>query len=539
MAAPRRKGYNGNALLKKAGEPVNWTKTRIAEYMKCKDDPIYFTEKYVKIIHVDKGLVPFKLYDYQSEMISTMADNRFTIMATGRQVGKSTTTVAFLLWYILFNSEKTVALQANKGDTAREILSRVQLAYQHLPNWMQQGVIEWNKGSFELENNSRILASTTSSDAIRGYSINVLFIDEAAYIDNWEEFFTSVFPTISSGQETKVIMVSTPNGLNHYYKLWTDSVEGRNSYKRIEVDWTRVPGRTQKWKDEMLASMGGDHQKFAQEHEVEWIGSSSTLIESSTLKSLVHNVPMASKLGYSVYDAPVKDRVYVCVADVSRGRGLDYSAFQVIDVTAMPYKQVASFRDNTIAPVEFAEILYRTGTEYIEAMVLVEINDIGGQVVDLLRYEYEYENLIATTNKGHKGKTISSGFGQNVDMGIRTTTTVKNSGCSILKLLLEQQQLIVHDYNTIAELATFSKKGHSYEAEPGNHDDLVMCLVLFAWLTGQQYFRDLTDINTMSMLRERNRRELEEDMLPFGFILDGHDYGDDPLPEGFKAVDSW
>jgi hypothetical protein len=426
-------------------------------------------------------------------------------MATGRQVGKSTTTVAFLLWYILFNSEKTVALQANKGDTAREILSRVQLAYQHLPNWMQQGVIEWNKGSFELENNSRILASTTSSDAIRGYSINVLFIDEAAYIDNWEEFFTSVFPTISSGEETKVIMVSTPNGLNHYYKLWTDSVEGRNSYKRIEVDWTRVPGRTQKWKDEMLASMGGDHQKFAQEHEVEWIGSSSTLIESSTLKSLVHNVPMASKLGYSVYDAPVKDRVYVCVADVSRGRGLDYSAFQVIDVTAMPYKQVASFRDNTIAPVEFAEVLY----------------------------------LIATTNKGYKGKTISSGFGHNVDMGIRTTTTVKNSGCSILKLLLEQQQLIVHDYNTIAELATFSRKGHSYEAEPGNHDDLVMCLVLFAWLTGQQYFRDLTDINTMSMLRERNRRELEEDMLPFGFILDGHDYGDDPLPEGFKAVDSW
>jgi hypothetical protein len=517
------KGYNGNTLLKRSKQNIEWTPELVAEYVKCSQDVVYFTEKYMKIINVDKGLVSFILYDYQKEMLKSMQQNRFTIIATARQAGKSTVTCAFVLWYIIFHSEKTVALLANKGETAREILGRVQLAYQHLPRWLQQGVKEWNKGSMELENDSRVLAAATSSDAIRGYSINLLFIDEAAFIENWDTFFTSVYPTISSGKESKIVLVSTPNGLNHFYALWQNAQEGRNNYKPIKVLWQDVPGRDEKWRQDTIAAMNFDTEKFDQEYCVEFMGSSGTLISGWKLKELVHQIPIHQKSGLKQYEMPKENHIYNLMCDVSRGKGLDYSAFHVIDVTQMPYKQVASFRSNIITPLDFADFIYKTCLTYNRATVMVEINDIGEQVGSSLHHDYEYEHVLFTENAGRNGKKVSAGFSSYPDKGIRTTKTVKSIGCSILKLLVEQNQLIINDFDTIQELATFSLKGKSYEAEEGKHDDLVMCLVLFAWLSEQPFFKELTNINTLVTLREKSDEDIMNELTPFGFVANGID----------------
>lgn len=518
---PQVKSYNGNALIKRSNQKIQFDEAMITEYIKCAQDPIYFTETYMKIINVDVGLMNFILYDYQKEMLRSMKDNRFTVIATARQAGKSTTTCAFILWYIIFHGDKTVALLANKGDTAREILGRVQLAYQHLPKWLQQGVIEWNKGSFVLENNSRVIASATSADAIRGYSINLLFIDEAAFIENWDEFFTSVYPTISSGKESKIVLVSTPNGLNHFYATWENAQNGKNGYNPIRVMWYDVPGRDEKWKQQTLSSMNFDSEKFEQEYCVEFMGSSGTLIAGWKLKELVAKNHIYDKEGLTVYTMPEEGHIYSIVADVSRGKGLDYSAFSVIDVTKMPYEQVCVFRNNFITPADYAEFIFQIAKRYNQASVLVEINDIGEQVAHSLHSDFEYDNLVFTENAGRAGKRITAGFGTNIDKGVRTTKPVKSVGCSLLKLLVEQNQLIINDFNTIKEFGTFSKHLNSYEAEPGNHDDLTMGLVLFAWMTEQQYFKEYTNINTLMKLRDRTEDDIMNDLTPFGFVDDG------------------
>lgn len=515
------KTYNGNANLKRKGIAIEWTQNRVKEFVKCSKDPIYFSEKYIKIVHVDHGLIPIQMYDYQKEITEKITNNRRCAVVTSRQAGKTTTAVCVILHYILFNEHKTVALLANKGEAAREILDRIKTAYEALPNWMQQGVVEWNKGSVEFENGSKILASATSSSAIRGKSVSLLYIDETAFVENWDEFFASVFPTISSGTTTKILLTSTPNGLNHFYKTCEGAKEGNNGYEFVEVHWTDVPGRGEEWKNETLASMDFDYEKFSQEYECQFLGSSGTLVEGSKLKHLAPMTPLQDQAGLKQYTKPEEGRNYLCVCDVSRGKGLDYSAFQIMDVTEMPYKQVATFRDNTITPVEYAEIIHRVIKFYNECVVLVEINDIGEQVADLLHYDFEYENILYTESAGRSGKRISSGFGKNVDKGIRTTKTVKSIGCSILKLLIEQDQLIIRDYDTIRELSTFSRRGSSFEAESGAHDDLVMCLVLFAWLSDQQFFKDMTDISTLKKLRKRTEEEMEAEMLPFGIIDDG------------------
>jgi hypothetical protein len=522
MAQPP-KGYNGNALLKRANQTIEWTPELVEEYIKCSQDPIYFTETYMKIINIDRGLVSFKLYDYQKEMIESFAANRFNVVATARQAGKSTVTCAFILWYTIFHPEKTVALLANKGETAREILQRIQLSYQYLPNWLQQGIKEFRAGAIVFENNSRVIAAATSSDAIRGYSINLLFIDEAAFIENWDTFFTSVYPTISSGKESKIILVSTPNGLNHFYAIWQNAIEKRNNYIPIKVSYERVPGRDQKWREETLSSMNFNIEKFEQEYCVEFMGSSGTLIAGWKLKELVHQTPITFKEGLSQYWTPIKGNSYVIICDVSRGKGLDYSAFSVIDVTTMPYNQVAVYRNNMITPLDYAEVIHRVAKAYGNAAVLVEINDIGEQVSSSLQYDFEYDNVLFTENAGRAGKRISTGFGgaSSIDKGIRTTKPVKATGCAILKLLVEQNQLVINDFHTIEELSTFSRKGQSYEAEEGKHDDMVMPLVLFAWLSDQQYFKDFTDINTLMKLREKSDDDIMNDLSPFGFVDDG------------------
>ena len=515
------RGYNGNANLKKKGQVIEWTQDKIQEFVKCAKDPSYFAEKYINIVHVDRGLIPISLYDYQRDIIDKITNNRRCAVVTSRQAGKTTTAVCVILHYVLFNEHRTVALLANKGDAAREILDRVKIAYEALPRWLQQGVVEWNKGSVEFENGCKILASATSSSAIRGKSISFLYIDETAFVENWDEFFASVFPTISSGNTTKILLTSTPNGLNHFYKTCEGAREGTNGYEFVQVMWQDVPGRDDAWKQETLSSMDYDYEKFSQEFECQFLGSSGTLIEGNKLKALVHKRPIRESNGLFMYQEPQEGHSYITVVDVSRGKGLDYSALQILDVSKMPYRQVCAFRDNHITPIEYAEIIHRTVKHYNNSVVLIEINDIGEQVSDLLHYDFEYENILYTESAGRSGKRISSGFGKNVDKGVRTTKTVKAIGCSILKLLIEQDQLILNDFATIQELSTFSKKAGSFQAESGCHDDLVMCLVLFAWISDQQYFKEMTDIHTLKELRSRNEEEIMQELLPFGFYDDG------------------
>ena len=495
--------------------------------MRCAADPIYFAEKYIQIVHVDRGLIPIILYDYQKDIINKISNNRRVTVVTSRQAGKTTTAAAVILHYILFNDHKTVALLANKGDAAREILDRIKLSFESLPAWLQQGVVEWNKGSIELENGCKVIAAATSSSAIRGKSISLLYIDEAAFVENWDEFFASVFPTISSGETTKILFTSTPNGLNHFYKTCEGAKQDINGYQFVEVSWEKVPGRNEAWMKETLAAMDWDYEKFDQEFNCAFLGSSGTLITGATLKTLVAQVPLTASDGLTQYFRPEPNHQYVVTVDVSRGKGLDYSAFQIVDVTSMPYQQVCVYRNNMITPVDYSGTIHRVAKWYNDATILVEINDIGAQVSDTLFMDYDCESLIYTENAGARGKRISAGFSKTSDRGIRTTKTVKALGCSMLKLLVEQRQLILNDHQTIYELSRFSRKGTSYEAESGCNDDLVMGLVLFAWMTDQQYFKDLTDINTLMKLRDKTDEDLENDLLPFGFIDTGHSEEDD------------
>jgi hypothetical protein len=512
-------GYNGNSLIKKAGIEHEFIPEQIKEIYKCSTDIVYFVSNYCKIITLDKGLQLFKPFEFQVRMLDTFDKNRFIVNLLPRQMGKSTIVAAYLLHYAMFNDEKTIAILANKAATAREILSRIQRMYEHLPLWMQLGVKEWNKGSMILANDSRILAAATSSDSIRGFATNIIYLDEFAHVNQQVEFWESTYPVISSGDDSKVIITSTPNGMDLFYKIYSDAEEGNNNFVPIKVHWSEHPKRDEKWKEETLKNIG--YEQFKQEFLVEFLGSSGTLISGDILQTLVSRNPIMESQGLTQYQKPVQDRVYALIADVSRGKGLDYSAFSVIDITEMPYKQVCVFRDNMIGPTDYATLIHNVAKLYKDAYIMVEINDIGGQVSDILYFEYGYENLVFTENAGRSGKRVSGGFGKSVDRGIRTTKSVKSIGCSVLKMLIEQNQLIIQDFNTIQELSRFARKGNSYEAEPGAHDDLVMGLVLFSWLSDQSYFRDLTDINTMAALREKTEEQIEEDLLPFGFIDDG------------------
>ena len=537
------RSYLGNVNLKRKGVTIEWTEEMVQEFVKCAKDPIYFAEKYIQIVHVDHGLIPIECYDYQKEIIEKTTNNRRVCVVTSRQAGKTTTAVCLILHYILFNDHKLVALLANKGDAAREILDRIKTAYEALPKWLQQGVIEWNKGSVEFENGSKIIAAATSSSAIRGKSVSFLYIDETAFVENWDEFFASVFPTISSGTSTKILLTSTPNGLNHFYKTCEGAKAGKNGYEFVQVLWTDVPGRDEKWREETLAAMDFDTEKFAQEMECEFLGSSGTLISGWKLKQLVYKEAVKEVGGIVVYDEPKPQGNYVIVVDVSRGKGLDYSAFQVIDISQMPYVQVGAYRNNMITPVDYAAAVHAAAKYFNEANILVEVNDIGEQVATIIFEEYEYENMLLTENNGREGKRLLSGvagFSGKADRGIRTTKSVKSIGCSMIKLLVEQNQLIINDFETIREMSTFSQKGTSYEAEPGNHDDLMMCLVLFGWLSNQRFFKELTDINTVINLKEMNEEKVFSELVPFGIVDDGQNDFEDPKPVTTRGNDySW
>ena len=514
--------YRDNPNLKRANVQIQYTKEQVQEYQKCMEDPVYFTENYIKIVSLDKGLIPFKLYEFQRQMMWTFHTERFTICKLPRQSGKSTTIIAYLLHYCLFNSTVSVAILANKAVTARDLLSRLQLAYEHLPDWLQQGVMTWNKGSLELENGSKILASSTSASAVRGGSYNIIFLDEFAYVPNniASQFLSSVYPTISSGKESKVMMVSTPNGMNMFYKIWNDAENGNNTYVPIEVHWSEIPGRDKAWQEETIKNIG--EEQFQTEFDCSFLGSSNTLIHAQKLAALSHSTPLTHNAGLRVYEKPNPECAYVITVDVSRGLNSDYSAFVVMDVSELPYRQVAVFRDNEIKPMQFPLIIHKVAKAYNLAYVMIEVNDIGAQIADAMQFDMEYDNLVMTTQHGRNGQIAGGGFsGKKAQLGVRTTKSLKKIGCSNLKTLMEDDKLLICDFDTIAELSSFVVKGQSYEGSDGNSDDLVMCLVLFAWLTDQTYFKELVNLDIRKQLWSEKQELVDQDMAPFGFVLDG------------------
>tara|TARA_B100001179_G_scaffold231646_1_gene222081 strand:- start:64 stop:1680 length:1617 start_codon:yes stop_codon:yes gene_type:complete len=515
--------YLGNMLLKRADVQHNFTKEEVEEYIKCRDDIVYFLENHMRIVHVDEGLIQFSLYPFQKDLIQTISENRNVIVKTGRQVGKSTTTLGWLLHYVLFNQSKTVGILANKAATARELLSRIQIAYQHLPKYLQQGLKEWNKGSLELENGSKIIASSTSSSAIRGFSFSCILLDEFAHVQRHiaDEFIRSVYPTISSGKETKVIIVSTPNGFNMFYKYWNDAVSGTNDFKPFKVHWSNVPNRDQGWRKKIESTIGED--AFRQEYEAEFLGSSNTLISYEKLQELSYSNPIYRKHEVDVFSDVISSHSYVMTVDVARGQGSDYSAFTVFDITELPHKAVAKYRSNLVAPLVFPNIINIIGKKYNDAYILIEVNDIGSQVADVLHHDLEYENLFSTAWYGRHGQQLSGFVGGKRDsqFGVRTSKQVKKLGCSNLKALIEDDKLLIPDYDMISELTTFVSTGDTFSAEDGAHDDLAMTLVLFGWLVDQQYFKELSNQNIRDNLYKNQLSEIEDLTTPFGIINNG------------------
>ena len=514
--------YLGNPNLKKANVSQEFTKEQVLEFMACRHDPIYFAKKYVKIVSLDEGLPPFKPYHFQEKLIKNFHESRFNICKMPRQTGKSTTCVAYLLHYVVFNDSVNVGILANKAATARELLGRLQTAYENLPKWMQQGIIAWNRGSLELENGSKILAASTSASAVRGMSFNILFLDEFAFVPNHiaDQFFSSVYPTITSGKSTKVIIVSTPHGMNHFYRMWHDAEKGKNEYVPTDVHWSEVPGRDEKWKKSTIANTS--EAQFKVEFECEFLGSVDTLIAPSKLRALVYDEPQTRSAGLDVYQVCKPDHDYVITVDVARGVGGDYSAFVVIDITEFPHKVVAKFRNNEIKPMLFPSIIQDIGTKYNDAFVLCEVNDVGDQVASILNFDLEYKNLLMCSMRGRAGQIVGQGFsGKKTQLGLKMSKTVKKVGSLNLKTLIEENKLLFTDYDILNELTTFIQKANSFEAEEGCNDDLAMCLVIYAWLVAQDYFKELTDQDVRKRLYEEQKNQIEQDMAPFGFMDDG------------------
>ena len=516
--------YLGNPNLKRANVAQEFTQEQILEFYACRNDPIYFAKKYVKIVSLDEGLTPFKPYHFQEKLIKNFHESRFNICKMPRQTGKSTTCVAYLLHYVVFNDSVNVGILANKAATARELLGRLQTAYENLPKWMQQGIIAWNRGSLELENGSKILAASTSASAVRGMSFNILFLDEFAFVPNHiaDQFFSSVYPTITSGKSTKVIIVSTPHGMNHFYRMWHDAEKGKNEYVPTDVHWSEVPGRDEKWKKSTIANTS--EAQFKVEFECEFLGSVDTLIAPSKLRVLVYEEPRTKSAGLDVYEDVQKDHDYVLTVDVARGVGGDYSAFVVIDITEFPHRVVAKFRNNEIKPMLFPNVIWEVAKSYNDAFILCEVNDVGDQVAAILNFDLEYENLLMCSMRGRAGQIVGQGFsGKKTQLGVKMSKTVKKVGSLNLKTLIEEDKLTFKDYEILSELTTFIQKHNSFEAEEGCNDDLAMCLVIYAWLVAQDYFKELTDQDVRKRLYEEQKNQIEQDMAPFGFIMDGLD----------------
>ena len=528
-------GYNGNASLKRIGIELPYTEKEVLELAKCVENPIYFIDNYCYIVTLDHGIQPFKLYDCQKEKLETIHNNRKVIIMEGRQQGKTSVAAAYILWYTLFQDSKTVAILANKASTAREIMSRYQLMFEHLPSWMQQGVKTWNKGDVELENGSVVFTAATTAAGIRGKSVNLLYIDEAAIIPNTiaDQFFTAVYPVISAGQTTKILITSTPLGYNHFWKFWNDAVNKINDFVPMFIPYSRIPGRNEAWALEQRRQLG--ELKYNQEVLCKFLGSSLTLIDSSTIEYMSTCPTVYSKDGLDLYEYPIKaerddeeklvrkPHSYVIVADTAKGVGGDYSAFVIIDITDVPYKLVGKYRDNKIAPMLYPTVIHKVARDFNDAYVLIETNS-SEQVAHIMHNELEYGNIVFVNRSTKSGQVVSGGFGGGkVQLGVNTDKRVKRIGCFTFKSLLEEKKLLVFDPDVISEISTFIQVRDSYQADEGYHDDLVMPLVLFSWLTTNPYFKEMSDVNIREAMYQERIKQIEEEVVPFGFIMSGNE----------------
>lgn len=503
-----KESYLGNPLIKRDGIQHEWTQYEVDEYIKCMHDVAYFARTYIKVIHLDHGLVNFDLYPYQEKMFEHFNDNRFNIVLAARQSGKSISSVVWLLHYAIFNPESNVAILANKGATAREMLGRITLALENLPFFLQPGCKTLNKGSIHFSNNAKIFASSTSSSSVRGFSVNVVYLDEFAFVNRADEFYTSTYPVITSGTNTKVIITSTANGVgNLFHRLWQGAVQGTNTYKPFRIDWWDVPGRDEAWKKETIENTS--EMQFRQEMANEFLGMGDTLISPETLLRLKSEYPIFEQDSMRIYEEPNSEHEYMMFVDVAKGRGQDYSTFNIIDVSARPFKQVAVFRDNLISPLLFPDIIYKYAKMFNESWVIIESNDAGQVVCNGLYYDLEYENVF-----------VESAIKAN-SIGVNMNRKVKRIGCSTIKDLIEQNKFHIVDDNTIIEISTFVSRGSSYEASDGNHDDLMMTLVMFGWFTTTSFFNNMTDINIRQMLYDERIKQIENDLPPFGLVDDG------------------
>jgi len=509
--------YHGNPNLKSIGHKHDFTQEQIKEYLKCQSDPIYFIENYCHIVTLDNGLQLFKLYDCQKKKVEIIVNERKVILMEGRQQGKTVTAAACILHYTIFNADKTVAIMANKTASAREVLLRYQTMYENLPIWMQQGVKTWNKGDVELENNCRVFTAATTTSGIRGKSVNWLYIDEAAIIPNnvADEFFASVYPTISAGETTKILLTSTPLGYNHFWKFWNEAEKGTNGFVSHFIPYTDIPGRDEAWAEQQLKLLG--ELKFTQEVLCDFLGSSNTLINARTIATLSSKDPLYENPegnGVDIYEDPQEDHYYCITVDTARGIGGDYSAFVVFDITEMPYKVVAKYRNNKIAPMLYPNVIAKVGQDYNNAFVLIENNDIGGQVVEILHEEIEYDNIFSTVTEKSR-QYVSPGFGKSTRLGVNTSKQVKRQGCFNFKSLMEEKKLLVFDADIISEISTFVEKGNTYQADEGYNDDCVMCMVLFGWLSTMPFFKELVDVNTREGLYKQEMQSITQNLTPF------------------------
>ena len=498
--------YLGNPNLKKSHTKSRFSKKQIEEVLKCLDDPKYFAREYCKVIHLDKGLIPFDLYPYQEKMFDSFEDNRFNIVLACRQSGKSIAAVAYLLWYVIFKGEQVVGILANKNAIAREMLSRITLMLENLPFFLQPGCTTLNKGSIGFSNNSRIIAAATSSSSIRGMSLNLVYLDEFAFVDNATEFYTSTYPVISSGKTSKIIITSTANGIgNMYHKLYEGALQGTNEFHSTRVDWWDVPGRDDKWK--AMTVENTSQLQFDQEFGNSFHGTGNTLITADVLLALRATNPIEYYNNVKIFDHPEEGHTYQMFVDVSRGRGQDYSTFTIIDVSQNPFIQVCTYRDNMISPLLFPDLIYKYATHYNECYVVVESNDAGQVVCNGLYYDLEYENVF-----------VESMIKANA-IGVTMTKKTKRIGCSNIRDIMQQNKLVIKDEETIREMSTFVAKGTSYQADHNSYDDPLETKVLISLIVSSSFITNLCCCMMSRILEQPIRLVFFVMVTPIAFAL--------------------
>ena len=519
--------YNNIKNLLKADIKLDYTPEQIQEIMKCQSDIKYFLKTYVKIISLDKGIVNFNMFEYQERFIDILKNNNRIVALQPRQTGKSITSSAFILHYAIFNPNSYIAILANKARTARPILNKIKNMYRSLPIWLQVGVEEWSKGSIVLGNGTQLIAEATTESGIRGDSAKILFIDETGFIDNnlWDGFWSSVYPVVSSSKDAKIILSSTPHGINHFHKIWAEAKEGINGFTPFRAYWNEHPERDDAWKEKTILEIG--ETRWRVEFECAFQGSSGTLISGQKLESIPFSNPIKTKMEnkFLIYEEPKDKRKYVLISDFGEGLGAgDYTTCHVIDVTEATWHQVAVYRDNEILFRETPSMLSRIGKYYNNALIIGEANTIGLGILDDLNFDEEYENIFFGDDLAKETR--------HAYFGMKMTSKTKKMGNQYLKEYVENDTLVVYDHETIAELSTYIKRKESYSAEDGKHDDLVTPLVLFSnFMQNKNYVEEWLGTPTYNK-RDQKMSKLDEEIMPLGFHHDGEtlinlDDGDD------------